>query len=59
MVALVFELAEMVVRQEKALNHIVDHVDPSQDKEIEMLKERLEKLEKGTKPKPKTPRGKE
>jgi uncharacterized protein (DUF305 family) len=44
--ALVAELAEMVVRQERAIDHISDQVIASQDAEIRTLKERIAKLEK-------------
>jgi uncharacterized coiled-coil protein SlyX len=42
---IVAELAEQVARQERAFTHLADHVDPSQDKEIERLRERVEELE--------------
>jgi hypothetical protein len=43
--AIVAELAEMTVRQERVLNHLEDHVVPSQDKEIQALKEHIKALE--------------
>jgi hypothetical protein len=43
--ALVAELAEMVVRQERAIDHIADHVVAAQDTEIRALKKRVEELE--------------
>jgi hypothetical protein len=53
--ALVFELCEMVVRQERTIDHMDTHITKGQDVEIERLAKRVEKLEKGAKPK----RGKE
>ncbi len=41
--ALVAELAETVARQDRTITHLVDHVIASQDKEIEQLRERVEK----------------
>jgi len=43
--AIVAELAEMVVLQQRAFDHMADHVDPSQDKEIERLRKPVEELE--------------
>jgi uncharacterized coiled-coil protein SlyX len=42
---IVAELAEMVVLQQRAFDHMADHVLAAQDKEIERLRERVEKLE--------------
>jgi uncharacterized coiled-coil protein SlyX len=46
--ALVAELAEQVLRQERAIEHVGTHVVASQDKEIERLQKRVEQLEKGS-----------
>jgi hypothetical protein len=43
--AIVAELAEMVVRQERAIDHITDHVVAANSTEIEALGKRLAKLE--------------
>ncbi len=43
--AIVAELAEMAALQQRAFDHMADHVDPSQDKEIERLRKRVEELE--------------
>lgn len=43
--ALAYELSEMVVRQERALDHISDHVISAQEQEIRALSNRVEDLE--------------
>jgi hypothetical protein len=44
---IVAELAEMVVLQQRAFDHMADHVLAAQEAEIERLRERVEELEKG------------
>ncbi len=44
--AAVEALTEMAARQETAFTHAIDQVLASQDKEIERLQDRVEKLEK-------------
>jgi hypothetical protein len=43
--ALVYELAEMCCRLDRALDHISDHVVSSQEQEIRALKKRVAALE--------------
>jgi uncharacterized coiled-coil protein SlyX len=49
--AIVAELAEMVALQQRAFDHLSDHVLAAQDKEIERLRERVSELEGAKKPK--------
>jgi hypothetical protein len=43
--AIVYELAEMVVRLDRAVDHLADHVVAAQEQEIGALKKRLDELE--------------
>jgi hypothetical protein len=45
MAALLYEVCEMVVRLERAADHLNDHVVSAQGKEIESLKKRVAALE--------------
>jgi hypothetical protein len=49
--ALVGDLAESYARLSRALDHVDTHVVASQDKEIERMQKRVDKLENTAKPK--------